>query len=203
MNRGWLAPLSGVVFVALVIIAFSIAGEPPDVDSPVEEITGFYADEKDSVTVGAALGTLAGFFLILFANQLRRALRVGPRGDSPMAPLVLVGASIMAVAIAIDATISLALAQAVDDLEPTSVQTLQALWDNDFLPIALGTFTLLVSAGVAILQSGGLPRWLGWVALALAAIGLTPIGWVAFLGGGIWILVVSITMALRSRQVAT
>lgn len=198
MRSGWLAPLTGVVFVVLVVIAFTIAGEPPDADSSSQEIVDFYVDNKDSVSIGAFVATLAVLFLIFFANHLRRVLDAA--GDAALSATVLVGAAMMAVGVAIDSTISLALAQAADDIEATSVQTLQALWDNDFLPIALGTVAFLISAGISILQTAALPKWLGWVALVLAVIGVTPLGFVAFLGSGIWILVVSVMLALRARQ---
>lgn len=198
MRRDWLAPLTGVVFVALVIIAFAIAGEPPEASSSPEEIVSHYVDNKDSVIGGAFLATLAVLFLIFFANHLRRVLNAA--GSASLSATVLVGAAVMAVGVAIDSTILLALAEAADDVDATSVQTLQALWDNDFLPIALGTVVFLISAGISILQTGALPRWLGWVALVLAALGVTPIGFVAFLGGGIWILVVSVVLALQARR---
>ena len=58
---------------------------------------------------------------------------------------------------------------------------------------------LLLSSGLSIALYGSLPRWLGWVAILLGVVGLTPIGFVAFLGGGLWILVVSVLLTLRAR----
>ena len=58
----------------------------------------------------------------------------------------------------------------------------------------------LISVGLSILRTGALPRWLGWVALALVVIGFTPIGFAAFLGAGIWIVVVSVMLAVRARR---
>lgn len=71
------------------------------------------------------------------------------------------------------------------------------------MPIALGTVLFLISAGLSILQTGALPRWLGWAALLLAVLGVTPLGFFAFLGGGIWILVVSVMLAAQGRQAGT
>lgn len=198
MRRDWLAPLTGVAFVAVVIIGFSIAGEPPDAKSSPEEIVSYYVDNTDSIRIGALLGALAGLLFIFFANHLRRVLNAA--GDAPLSATVLVGASVMAVGVAIDSTILLAIAETADDIEATSVQTLQALWDNDFLPLALGLLVFLISAGISILRTGVLPRWLGWVALALVVLGFTPIGFAAFLGCGIWIVVVSVILALRARR---
>ena len=47
---------------------------------------------------------------------------------------------------------------------------------------------------------GGLPKCLGWVAIVLAVAGATPIGFVAFLGGALWVLVVSVLLAVRARS---
>ena len=79
------------------------------------------------------------------------------------------------------------------------MQALQALWDNDFVPLALGSLVFLISAGLSIVRHGVLPKWLGWVALVLAVIGFTPIGFVAFVGAGLWIAVVSVILAVRAR----
>jgi hypothetical protein len=37
------------------------------------------------------------------------------------------------------------------------------------------------------------------VAVLLGVVGFTPIGFVAFLGGGLWILVVSVMLTVRAR----
>jgi hypothetical protein len=197
VSRGWLVPLTGVAFVALAIIGFAVGGEPPDVNNPPQEIVDFYVDDKDSVQAGAFLVTLAVVFLIFFGNHLRRVLDAAR--DTALSATVLVGAAVMAVGLAIDSTISFALSEAAEDIDPTAVQALQALWDNDWMPIGLGAIVFLVSAGISILQTGALPKWLGWVALALGVAAATPIGFVALLGGGIWILVVSVLLAARER----
>ena len=79
------------------------------------------------------------------------------------------------------------------------MQALQALWDNDFLPILFGIVLLLIGAGLSVVRFGGLPKWLGWVAIVLAVAGATPIGFVAFLGGALWVLIVSILLSVRAR----
>jgi hypothetical protein len=201
MRREWLVALTGVAFVVLVIVAVIVMGEPPSADDPVQDIVDHYVDNKDSVQIGGFLSALAGVLLIFFANYLRNVCeRVRP---TPTSLTIVVGAAIIATGIAIDSTIGFALADKADKVDPVAVQSLQTLWDNDFLPLAVGTIVFLVSAGVAVLQTGILPRWLGWVVLALAVVGVTPIGWVAILAGGVWILVASVMLSLRARAGAT
>jgi hypothetical protein len=201
VKREWLAPLTGVVFVALGVLGFIIGGEPPGADDPVQEIVDHYTDNEGSVIAGAILVAFAAVFLIFFAGYLRKVLSAAEGEGGVLSAVSLVGAAVMAVGIAIDATISFALAEAVEDIEPTAVQALQALWDSDFIPIAVGTVVFLLSTGISIVRHAALPKWLGWVAILLAVVGLTPIGFVAFLGGGIWILIISVMLALRARPV--
>ena len=78
---------------------------------------------------------------------------------------------------------------------------------------------LLASAGYAIMTSGVLPRWTGWVAYAAAVVNLlaapsifggtdytgfyTATGWVTFIGQGalvIWFLIASVSMLAVKRE---
>lgn len=200
MGKLW-APLTGVAFIVVVIIAVVISGgDPPSADEPVQEIIDHYVDNKDAIEIGAFVGTAATILLVFFGAYLRTVLGAAEGAGGMLSALPLVGTAIVAVGLAIDSTISIALAEAVEDIEPSAVQALQALWDNDFVPLALGALIFLFSTGLSIVRYGALPKWLGWVALVLAVIGLTPIGFAAFLGTGIWILVVSVMLTMRARS---
>jgi hypothetical protein len=194
------APLTGVGFIVVLIISFVIAGEPPSADDPVQEVIDHYVDNKDAVRIGAFVGVAAAILLVFFGAYLRTVLGAAEGAGGMLPVLPLVGTAIVAVGGAIDSTISFALAEAAEDIEPSAVQALQALWDNDFMPLALGTLVFLISAGLSIVRHGGLPKWLGWVALVLAVIGFTPIGFAAFLATAIWIVIVSVMLALRARS---
>jgi hypothetical protein len=114
--------------------------------------------------------------------------------------IALIGSAILATGAAIDATISFALAEAAGDIDPTAVQALQALWDNDFMPLALGASLFFLATGLAIVRYGGVPTWLGWIAVLLGVVALTPAGFVTFMVGGLWIIGVSVLLALRERK---
>jgi hypothetical protein len=198
MRKETLGPLTGILFVVLVIVGFAVGGEPESADEGAEAVVEFYVDNKGSVEFGAILIGVAGAALIFFTNYLRQLF--GAAGDRTLSATILVGGALVATGFAIDGTISVALAQAAEDeVDPTAVLALQALWDNDFLPIALGAFVFLISLGVSTLKTDVLPRWLGWVALALAVVGVTPIGWAAALGAGILILITSGILLARAR----
>lgn len=197
MKKDWLAPLTGVVFIVLIIVGFIVTGEPPDANDPVQDIVDFYVDEKNSIEAGVFILALGTVFFIFFANYLRTVFR-----ETSLSATILVGAAIFAVGGGIDGTILIATAEAADDIEPTSVQTLQALWDNDFVPFAIGITVFLVSVGLSILRTAVLPKWLGWIVLVLALVSVTPAGFIAFPGTGLLVLVLSIWLTLRARRAA-
>jgi len=202
MRTERIGALTGVAFVVVAIIAGIIGGEPPDADSPVQEIVDHYSDNETSIQVGAFVGAAAMVLLVFFGAYLRSVFSAAEGRGGMLSALTLVGTAIIAVGFAIDITISIALTEAVDDIEPAAVQALQALWDNDFVPIALGILVFLIATGLSILRYGALPKWLGWVALVLAVVGFTPIGFIAFLGTGIWIAIVSVMLAVRAQPAA-
>jgi hypothetical protein len=199
-DREWLVPLTGVAFIVLGIVSFIVGGEPKSADEPVGEIVNFYVDNKDSVEAGAFIGVAATVLLVFFGAYLRRFLRAGA-GEGEMLSLIsFVGIAIVAVGFAIDTTILIALSEAADDINPIAVQSLQALWDNDFVPLALGVLLFLWGTGLSVIRSGVLPKWLGWVMLVLGVLALTPIGFVSAVGAAILVLVLSILLSVRARS---
>ena len=199
----WWAPLTGIAFLVVVIASFIVAGDPPDAGHSAEEIANWYRDNDSAAQFGAILSGLAAVLLVFFAGILRQALRRAEGEGRTLSLVSFAGAVILAIGAAFDATILFAMAEASDKIEPAQMQTLQALWDNDFLPIAMGTQIFLLASGLSIVRHGALAAWMGWVAIALGILGLTPIGFAAFLGGAVWIAVVSVMLALRARSGGT
>ncbi len=201
-SREWLVPLAGVAFVVLLSVSFIVGGEPKSADEPANEIVEFYVDNKDSVEAAAFLGTAAAVMLIVFGAYLRSVLRDTGGAREIWSALSFIGLVIVAIGFAIDITISVALAEAADDVNPVAVQALQALWDNDFVPIGLGVVTFLLGTGAAVIQTGALPRWLGWLMIMLVILGLTPMGFVAGIAAALLVVALSILLALRARRPA-
>jgi hypothetical protein len=201
-NRyGWLVALSGVAFLLVIVASFIVIGdEPPDADNPAQEIVDYYVDNKDELQIGAFLGgPVAGALLIFFFGYVRKVLTQAERGTGTLPLLALIGAAIVAVGASIDGMLTFAMAEAADDIEPESVRTIQAIWDSDFLPFALGFTVLWLPLGISIVRTGALPKWLGWVAVAFGVVSFTPIFFIGFFGGAIWIVIVSIMLSLRAR----
>lgn len=202
MSANRLAALTGVAFVVLLVVGGAIAGEPPSPDDGVDEIVDFYTENDSSVMIGSVIQALGLVALVFFGGYLRRVFQEAAGPNHTLPSVVQAGAAIVAVGGAIDATINFALADSIEDVDPVAAQALVMLWNNDWIPIAVGGMTLILASGLSILRHGGLPRWMGWVAIVLAVAMATPAGFVAFLLIGLWIIVASIMLALRADSPA-
>lgn len=200
MRKDWWVPLVGVLFVIVTLVAFGIQGEPPEADEGIAELREHYVEDDSKVMLGAALATVAALIFVFFVGYLRKVLRAAEGEGGMLSPLMLIGAAIFATGAAIDATISFALADQADEIPASSALALQSLWDNDFMPLALGITIFNLSTGLLIVLHGGLPKWLGAILILLALIGITPIGFAAFIGTAVWIVIVSILLTMRNRS---
>lgn len=206
MNRSTLerlAPLTGVVFVALFVVSFIVAGEPPDADDPAEEVVRYWAD-KDTANMWAAALVLWGSVLaVWFGASVRTALRRAEGEPGRLSALVLAGWVIFAVGATAFAGFAFAAADTVGDVPPEVTQTLHVLNVQFFPILSLGMALAFLATGVASLRHGGIPRWLGYVAILLGIAVVTPVGFFAFVVGGAWVLVVSVLLYLAAGRSAT
>ena len=203
-DRGLLAPLLGLLFVVLTIVSFAVFGdEPPGEGSGAQKVVDFYVDNKDQLMTGAIIQALAASAFVFFAGYLRQVLRDASGGRSFLPSVVLAGATIFATGTAIDATITFTQAETAGEVNPVANETLNALWHNDFVPMALGLLIFLLAAGIAIVRTGVLPKWLGFIAILLAVFVMTPLWFVGLIGGALLIVIMSVMLALRERAAGT
>jgi hypothetical protein len=199
-SREWLIPLTGVLFIIVVIVAFILGGEPPEAKEGGVKILQHYRDNKGSIQASSLLIALGMLLFVFFWGYLRQLLREAEGPNGMLSALILVGAAIFATGAAIDATIAFALAEAADDIRPVAAQAIEAIWDNDFLPLGVGVVVIDLAAGISIIRHGVLPKWMGWILVVLAIVGATPAGFISFLATGLWILIASVLLSLRARR---
>jgi Domain of unknown function (DUF4386) len=198
-SREWLVPLgTGLGFLVLLIVSFVVVGSPEDADNPPSEVAKWYQDNKDAAMIGAFIGTVAAVPLIFFGAYLRKVL--APAGEM-LSLLPLIGTAIVGLGAAIDSTLLFAAAEAADTIPAEEVHVIQAIWDNDFLPFFLGVMVFNWSVGIAVLKSGALPKWMGWLAIAGGVITLAgPIGFIGAFVALIWVVIASIMLSMRARS---
>jgi hypothetical protein len=186
----------GILFVVLVVIAFIVSGETPDVDDSQQSIVSFYVDNDSEQQIAASLLALGCVAFLFFLGTLRRALRVVAGDEGGLSTVALLGGLMMVVGASIFAGIGFTLGDFADELQatPEAIVALNALNNDLFFPVAVGTAVFNLGLGLAVLRHGGLPRWLGWLALVVGIVGLTPAGFFAFLATGIVVIAASVAL---------
>ncbi|MCW3056736.1 MAG: hypothetical protein JWO21_705 [Solirubrobacterales bacterium] len=194
-----LAPLTGIVFVAIVVAVFAIGGSTPEEHDSAAKVQAYYAAHHDKHTALAFVMAIGVAFLVFFASTLRHDLRrLG--GTGQLSDAAFGGGVLAAAGFAILATVHVALANAGESVATLgTTQTLNVLDNNDFIPAAAGLAVLVFAAGAAAVRHGGLPKWLGWLGIVIGVVAFTPAGFIAFLAAGLWILIVSVLLT-QARQ---
>jgi len=195
-----LAPLTGLVFVAIVVAVFAAGGSTPDPHDSALKVQTFYAKHHDKHMTLAFIMAIAIPFLLFFVSSLRNDLRRAG-GTGQLANAAYAGGILAAAGFGLLASVHLALADAGDSAKTiATAQTLNVLDGNDFLPAAAGLGVLVLAGGLAAVRHGGLPSWLGWVGIVIGVVMFTPAGFIAFLASGLWVAIASILLTLGRRQ---
>src|SRR5215212_6528361 len=197
MRSERLAPLSGIVFVVLLVLGFAVfGGDTPDIDDSGSKIVEYYNDHQGSQITAAILVTLSTLFLAVFIVSLWDYLRSTGAGRDFWSTIALVGGAVSVSGFLVAVGVHVALIDGGDkNISPDAMVALNAIDNDNFFAFALPLGIMMLGATGAILKAGAaLPRWLGWAALVLFIVQFTPAGFIAFALTGIWIIVASILM---------
>ena len=190
-----LAPLTGVLFVVLAVLAFIISGETPDTNDSPQKILDFYVKNDSSQLWAGAVLAWSTVPLMFFMGVLRSTLRAAEGSIARLSAVAFGGGIVLVLGALSFAGFTFTLGDVADDgLTPQAAQALNALNSDFFFPVAVGVATLMIATTIATLGSRALPAWLGWAALVIGIVALTPLGFFAFLAFLLWTIVTSIVL---------
>jgi hypothetical protein len=196
-----LAPLTGAAFFVLLLVAVLIDSNSLKGSSSGAKVLAHYAAHRNSTRASGLLTVLAVFVGVIFFGLLRDYLRRhdGSRGWTATA---FGGALLFAASGGLSAGVKFALAESPSHTSPAAAQALNLIsMDMTSGLLVAGLAIMFFAFGLAILKSALLPAWLGWVAFPLALCALIfPLGFIAFIGAGVWTLIVSIVMWQRTTK---
>jgi hypothetical protein len=191
------APLAGVVFVALIVLAVIIGGETPSNGDSALKIARYWKDHDTEQIWTSVIGAWATVFFVWFAATLRSTLRKAEEGTGRVSAACFGGAIVGATGFLTMLGINFAIADGADDLSAPALKTLTVFSNGFFLPLAVGFAVFFLAAGILAVRFAVLPAWLGWFTIVLGVACVTPVGFFALLVGLVWILVVSIMLYRR------
>jgi len=196
-----LLPLSGIAFVALIVIGLAVGGSSPSPEAAADEVVSFYRDNENRARTGTWFFAFAMPFLPLFASSLAGLQRPEVE-DSRVVwrRMLLLGAAIMSATLGVAIITQLALANSTEpQVAPEVMQTLNVIASHVVYALLPATGTMMLGAAGWLLGRDRLEEWLGWAALVLGIILFVPfIGVLAFVLSLLWIIVTSIIL-FRAR----
>jgi hypothetical protein len=198
----WLA-LTGPLFtVVFVIVGFGLLGSTPGEKASAQKVVDYYSSHQGRATAAALLAPLGAAILVLFGSYLRaRAREAGATG---VGPTVLIGGVVLwGSGLLIGSTFGLTLVSASDHKQLQVAQTANVLSNDAWLPFVAGIAVTMLGAGMTVLSTRILPRWLGWVALVVGVVALLgPGGFAGFFIAPLWLLVAGIMLWMSSAATA-
>jgi hypothetical protein len=193
------APLTGIASAVFVLVGVLSGTEPAESSSSPAKVVHTYALHRSSIETTSVLIGISLLLLLLFAASLRAYLRRSEGGEG-LGAVVLAGATISVTAGLLAVAIEYCLAHNLLNLTPSTVQAGNIVAQEVFVPILAGVFLITFASFLAILRGADLPRWLAWLSLLIAvAAVIPPIGFAAFIGFVLWVVLTSIFMYLRTE----
>jgi hypothetical protein len=197
METRKLFPLSGIAFVALILLSIvAVGGGTPSSGASAEEVASFYDENALRQFLSTFVLAASAPFIVLFGVSLAST------SSSGWGRVVAAGAILVAAAVLVGAFVHMALVDGGDQkISPTALQALNSLDGNTWILMTSGLGVLMLGAAGVMLSSA--TRWLGWTALVLACALFIPFAdFFAMMATAIWIVVVSVALA-RARTEAT
>jgi hypothetical protein len=204
------APLTGIVFVALIVVTFFLpAASPPAADDPAADVVAWFDEHETALLTKGYLSGLALVFFVWFLGSLQRRLRDG--GEPRIAVIAFGGGLILAgvalLGIGIQQYLAWGLAGDLDE------ETVRALWLIGYgsLAYAFPLVVVVEATAIAAIRSQVFPQWYGalgflaglWFAVGGAAYAedgfFSPTGaygFIGFLAFLVWVLLTSVLMLL-------
>ena len=192
---------TGIVAVALYLVAFALPGSPPSATDTADQVAAFFTDERERVMLGSFFAGLAGAFFLWWLGSLRYWLRRGEAGEGRLSAAALLAGGI-AVALSLSgAAIGAGLAFKVAGQGDQAL--VRALFDIRSAFFGMSAFAyaaMIAAASCSGARSGRLPRsayWSGSVIAGLnAAAGSALFAEKGFFATGEGMSVVAVAAAL-------
>lgn len=193
-----IAPFGGIVYVVALLILFFTSEDYGDTPASVLE----YAEgDKTALWAQAFVGLGTPLLLGLFVAALVSRLAAA---STFLRTLTVVGGSALIALVTIGLTIwSAPLLD--DDLDEAVAQTYLGLDDFGWVTIGaggVGASLMILGASLAALQLALVPRWLGWVGVALGVVALASVAAIGLFAWLLWVLVAAVLLVLRPERPA-
>ena len=200
-SRNW--AWTGVAFFVLFAVSvFFLSGSTPGEKASAQKVMDYYNSHNGRSMTDALLSpVLVALGVIYFVYLRARARAAGAKSDVGPTTM-LAGAVIWAMGGLIGSVTELTVTSASYHHQAQIAQTANVLSNNSWIPFIAGAATMLIGAGVTVLQSSLLPKWMGYVAIVAGVISLAgPGGFLGFFVAPLFVLASAVMMLMRPESI--
>ncbi len=193
--------ISGIVFVVLFVVGFSLIDFPSGDDS-VAKITSFYNDngERAQLIIGCFLLTLSAVFFLWFLASLRaRLLEVeGPPGR--LTSIAFSGGIVFVTLLMVAAAVFMSVAANITfgDEKFGGAESARLLPGLGYPILLIGgmfaAIAMIDATSVLIIRTSTLPRWIGWFGFVTAVVLLFSFLFFPLLLFLLWVVFTSVAL---------
>jgi hypothetical protein len=205
LRWGALFGVGYVVLFALGVIL--IFGNSPDSSSAPGKIIAYYSQSghRDRMNFGWLFGGLGVLCFIIFVVVLRQTVRRIDTEDGFLTGLVALGGGVYATLALAALALNVGIRTMSDDTYHHTVYPglIHMADDVSWMLHAsggAGAALMVIAASVAGMRAGAVARWLGWVGIVAGIISVGLILFFPWFIFGLWVLVVSIGLFIRSGR---
>lgn len=162
---------TGIVAVAILLVAIALPGTPPTAGDTADEIARFFAEKRDRILLGAFFVGLSGAFFIWWFGSLRYWLKRGEAGEGRLSAAALLAGGITVALTMGGAAVEAGLAFRVGGQGDQAL--VRALFDIRSAFYGMGSLalaTLIAAASCSGARSGKLPRTAYWGGSVIAGL---------------------------------
>lgn len=196
------APLTGLLFLALAAVSLILGGEPPEVDEPALEQVEFWKDGEGEQIASAIIACYAAAALLWFGGSVRESIARVETEESRLASIAFGGLIVAVTGLLINNVVQFAAAETAEDVSADTTQTLSVLYSDFFFPLAIGLGVFLLASGIAAVRHGAFDRRLGWMAIVIGIVAMSPLGFFGFLAALVWIGIASVVLYRKKDPAA-
>jgi len=200
--------LAGIVFVVLMLIAAFLPGSPPKPSDSAGKVVKFVVDEGDQLRWAGFVGVLASIVLLAWLGAVWRLLRRAEGGVPRLAVAAALGAAMAAALFnaggVVMSTVAIVGAPSIGG---SATRFFYLLFGALGAAGGVGLALFVGATSSVIIETGVLPRGLGWFGALVAVVLLVGggtiastrdvffvCGYVGLIGFALWTLVASVMM---------
>lgn len=201
-RAGWIHTLGAVGAILLplaLLFSFFTSGDTGDTAS---ELIAYADDNPVDVWTLQLIALTAPVLIGAFVASLWTRLRGANEGHRA---LILVGGTLFVAFLSVGLTLWAAPLISSGDLTEGGAEAYLAFDDAGWVLLGLAGISislLIVGATLAAIEHGWIPKWAGWVGLALGVLALATIVAVGIFAWALWLLAAGIFLLLRGDRIA-